>query len=632
MATQRRKLFPALIVDLTPIELAAKGLVSTHTFGQQFELQPTTLTASAGANYFPAVRTTAKCRDKRYAYPRDMRCYLASHKFHTKEGEEPVELPQALFNDPYDPPGGFKTRLDWNPSSWRVGDPFPKFDSGPDLEGCEELEGDELLKKAVELLDFGYFLKATGKLLGRSPTVLRELLIDAGEWPRKDLGGQKTRKRGVVEEPEPEEPEPEAAAEEPQPEPEPEPEEPEAEVVDEDEDLGEDFRDLGEPEFSPEGILTLYFENHPFQLTDSNTHPFVIKDACDYLEIQNARQAADRLDKDDVCSTYIIDSLGRPQKTLTCNFPGYLDLVMGARSSDRARPFQRWVTHTVLPTLAKLGTYTLGQEQAAHGSPLPGDLERLFMQQAEINVQQSRINAQHAETISTLEELVGKMMGGIDDFVKSASKRFEEVEERTDQAEERISNLEETLKNALEDPFLGNDAANQDRHILNAIAKARGMAIFFGTSDGARIERQLRICPEGSPEHDKLKSEKWKKARPHIKGVYTAFYRYLLRHSRNPVIDVCARKRRDVELVKKANGAKAAKRFEGIARLIDYIRVEEMPEALTLLVRSCLEEGFYPVLFHEQPRIRELIRDIRYKKENKPRGSNGTPPEPPPSP
>jgi anti-repressor protein len=49
---------------------------------------------------------------------------------------------------------------------------------------------------------------------------------------------------------------------------------------------------------------------------------WVAADVCAVLEIENTKQAVARFEKDDVCQTYIIDSMCRKQKVNVINEPG----------------------------------------------------------------------------------------------------------------------------------------------------------------------------------------------------------------------------------------------------------------------------------------------------------------------
>jgi anti-repressor protein len=83
---------------------------------------------------------------------------------------------------------------------------------------------------------------------------------------------------------------------------------------------------------------------------------WVLKDVCDVLELSNSRIVADRLDEDDVSQTYIADSLGRNQETTVVNESGLYAVILRS-DKPQAKPFQRWVTHEVLPSIRKTGMY-----------------------------------------------------------------------------------------------------------------------------------------------------------------------------------------------------------------------------------------------------------------------------------
>ena len=93
---------------------------------------------------------------------------------------------------------------------------------------------------------------------------------------------------------------------------------------------------------------------------------FVASDLCDVLDIQNAAQAVARLD-DDERSMF---NIGRQGDAHCINEPGLYTLILGSRKPE-AKRFKRWVTHEVLPSIRKTGSYAMpgdstGQHSAAH--------------------------------------------------------------------------------------------------------------------------------------------------------------------------------------------------------------------------------------------------------------------------
>lgn len=107
-------------------------------------------------------------------------------------------------------------------------------------------------------------------------------------------------------------------------------------------------------------ITTLQFNNDQFgQLrvvqNDDGLPVFVVKDVCNILGITNYRDAVARLDDDERVSV-IVDTLGGKQHTNGITESGLYKLIMVSRK-DEAKPFQRWVTHEVLPSIRKKGGY-----------------------------------------------------------------------------------------------------------------------------------------------------------------------------------------------------------------------------------------------------------------------------------
>lgn len=123
-----------------------------------------------------------------------------------------------------------------------------------------------------------------------------------------------------------------------------------------------------------ENKLVKVFENKDFgkvrTVMIDNEPWFVGKDVADALGYKNTKDAlASHVDVDDKNTVEIRDGVGNPNKTII-NESGVYALVFGSKLPT-AKQFKHWVTHDVLPTLRKTGSYdmhgmTLG-EQAAYG-------------------------------------------------------------------------------------------------------------------------------------------------------------------------------------------------------------------------------------------------------------------------
>lgn len=95
------------------------------------------------------------------------------------------------------------------------------------------------------------------------------------------------------------------------------------------------------------------FENSNIRVINKNNEPwFVAKDICDVLEIKNTTQAIQRLDYDERA----MFNIGRQGETNIINEYGLYSLVLASRKPE-AKRFKRWVTHEVIPSIRKQGTY-----------------------------------------------------------------------------------------------------------------------------------------------------------------------------------------------------------------------------------------------------------------------------------
>ncbi len=83
---------------------------------------------------------------------------------------------------------------------------------------------------------------------------------------------------------------------------------------------------------------------------------FVLKDVCAILGLSNNRIVADRLDQDEVSQTYVTDSIGRQQETTIINESGLYNVILRSDKPE-AKPFRKWVTSEVLPSIRKHGAY-----------------------------------------------------------------------------------------------------------------------------------------------------------------------------------------------------------------------------------------------------------------------------------
>lgn len=89
---------------------------------------------------------------------------------------------------------------------------------------------------------------------------------------------------------------------------------------------------------------------------------FVLKDVCTVLGLTTPARVAERLDGDEVSQTHLTDSMGRKQETTVINESGLYNVILRSDKPE-AKPFRKWVTSEVLPSIRKNGGYIAGQEQ-----------------------------------------------------------------------------------------------------------------------------------------------------------------------------------------------------------------------------------------------------------------------------
>lgn len=98
------------------------------------------------------------------------------------------------------------------------------------------------------------------------------------------------------------------------------------------------------------------------RVTEVNGEPvFCLADVCSALGITNHRNVRARLDDDDVRQMDATDNLGRKQQTTFVTESGMYDVVLRS-DAPTAKPFRKWVTSEVLPTIRKHGGYLTPQK------------------------------------------------------------------------------------------------------------------------------------------------------------------------------------------------------------------------------------------------------------------------------
>lgn len=111
-------------------------------------------------------------------------------------------------------------------------------------------------------------------------------------------------------------------------------------------------------------IQIFKYENNDVRTVELNGEPwFVLKDVCRVLamDVSKIKQVSDRLDADEK-GRYLVPTPGGVQETWVINESGLYNVILRS-DKPAAKPFRKWVTSEVLPSIRKSGGYIAGQDQ-----------------------------------------------------------------------------------------------------------------------------------------------------------------------------------------------------------------------------------------------------------------------------
>lgn len=139
---------------------------------------------------------------------------------------------------------------------------------------------------------------------------------------------------------------------------------------------------------------------------------FVAKDVCATLELNNSAQALSRLDEDERNTIILNEGIGNPQKSIVSE-SGLYSLALGSRK-PQAKPFKRWVTHEVIPTIRKHGMYAtpetaekiLGDPDFLIETLQTLKKERALRQEAEQKIEQDKPKVLFAEAVGSSKQSI----------------------------------------------------------------------------------------------------------------------------------------------------------------------------------------------------------------------------------
>lgn len=104
-------------------------------------------------------------------------------------------------------------------------------------------------------------------------------------------------------------------------------------------------------------ITTFDFNGNAVRTVEKNSEMlWVAKDVCDCLGLTNSRMAVEGLDEDELVSVKLTSG-GQSREVQAVTEAGLYQLIFKSRKEE-AKAFKKWVTHEVLPSIRKTGSYT----------------------------------------------------------------------------------------------------------------------------------------------------------------------------------------------------------------------------------------------------------------------------------
>lgn len=156
--------------------------------------------------------------------------------------------------------------------------------------------------------------------------------------------------------------------------------------------------------------VTIYqFEQNDVRMVQKGGEPwFVLADLCKVLELSTPSKVSERLDQDEK-GVSLIHTLGGAQKVTVVNESGMYSVILRS-DKPQAKPFRKWVTSEVLPSIRKTGKYEMKQSDDLK-------IKRVETAQANANVRKANLLLKIADSTQTaykqvLQAHVTKLLTG----------------------------------------------------------------------------------------------------------------------------------------------------------------------------------------------------------------------------
>lgn len=139
-------------------------------------------------------------------------------------------------------------------------------------------------------------------------------------------------------------------------------------------------------------LIVKQFKNQDVRVLLIDGNPWwVARDLCGILGLVETHKALERIGKDDRNTAPVTDKLGRQQETSIINEAGLYSLIFKSRREE-AKTFQHWVTHEVLPSIRKTGTYSLQKQIPQNYAKALLEAARLETERARLQIENDKLN------------------------------------------------------------------------------------------------------------------------------------------------------------------------------------------------------------------------------------------------
>ncbi|WP_286030111.1 ORF6C domain-containing protein [Anaerotignum lactatifermentans] len=122
---------------------------------------------------------------------------------------------------------------------------------------------------------------------------------------------------------------------------------------------------------------------------------WVLKDVCAVLDLSDTNKTAERLDADELTRIKFVSG-GQNREMLCINESGLYNVILRS-DKPQAKPFRKWVTNEVLPSIRKTGGYQLPQ--------MSKELRAIIMQDQKIQEVEKRVDKVQWDLAEFKEEM-----------------------------------------------------------------------------------------------------------------------------------------------------------------------------------------------------------------------------------